>query len=69
MTILKLSELLIKLMKEKGVSPTTEIHGSLDCDAASLLCEHRVHCSRIEITGTKDQCSVFMRTEKKVEEL
>jgi len=69
MTILKLSELLIKLMKEKGVSPTTEIHGSLDCDATSLLCEHAAHRDMIEITGTQDQRSVFLRTEKKVEEL
>jgi len=69
MTILKLSELLTKLMEEKGVSSTTEIHGSLDCDATSLLCEHAPHCSRIEITGTQDQRSVFLRTEKKVEEL
>ena len=68
MTILKLSELLIKLMEKKGVSPKVEIFVSIRDEDEGLSFEHMVHRDMIKITGITDQLLMFKRIEETSEE-
>ena len=69
MTILKLSELLIKLMEKKGVNPKAEIYCTTVNGKNVIFCEYKVNQNVVEIRESDDPHSSFLRTEEKFEEL